>query len=377
MAERTNMPSHQGGFPPEGFDHTRLPDINTNFLEPEHLEAFIRALSAPDSTQSPDDASLYGLDSPAGLRSASSFDITKRASQSGPQEDARGEIGGVGDQPTSPRPYHRRSNSGGSLFITAANDWAPVHEKVFKPGRRNRDKDGAGSSSRDQHGRRQRRARNLAAALGRRTKDETREGYLYGVLKWPFLLTVGVWITGLAIAYLATRTYIWGYEYFVAWRGTRERLRRAMRATPSYREWVRAAKQLDEFLGNEQWKEENEYAYYDSKTVRRVWSDIRKSRIKAEAAEVGGFNGDANATAKAKGIASDKDRAAVEDLQALIEACVKNNFAGVENPRLYSQMYFGTKNLVQNFVDEGTLPSLTLILSSSQGRTPPPPRWPN
>lgn len=364
MAERTNTRG-PGGFPLEDFDHTRLPDINTNFLEPEHLEAFIRALGAPDSAQSPDDASSLGLESPSGLRSASSFDVTKRAS-SVAYSDAGDEIDNLlaapssqasYDQPSSPRTIGHRSGSNSSLFITAANDWAPVHEKVLKPGRRNRDKDGGpggGSSARDQHGRRQRRARNVAAALGRRSKDETREGYLYGVLKWPFLLIVGAWIIGLAIAYLLTRTYIWGYEYFVAWRGTRERLRRAMRATSSYREWVSAAKQLDGFLGNERWKEENEFAYYDSKTVRRVWSEIRKNRIRAEAVEGLGSNGNANATATGKGAVTEKDRDAVENLRALIEACVKNNFAGVENPRLYSQMYFGTKNLVQNFVDEGT-----------------------
>jgi hypothetical protein len=37
----------------------------------------------------------------------------------------------------------------------------------------------------------------------------------------------------------------------------------------------------------------------------------------------------------------------------LIEACVKTNFVGVENSRLYSQTYYGTKNLVQEFIDEG------------------------
>lgn len=67
---------------------------------------------------------------------------------------------------------------------------------------------------------------------------------------------------------------------------------------------------------------------------------MRKVRLRAEAQEGSGpANGD-----KAK---------AVEDLKALIEACVKNNFVGVENSRLYSQTYYGTKNLVQNFIDEG------------------------
>jgi predicted acylesterase/phospholipase RssA len=43
---------------------------------------------------------------------------------------------------------------------------------------------------------------------------------------------------------------------------------------------------------------------------------------------------------------------AIEELRALLEACVKNNFAGVENPRLYSEAYSGTKDLVQEYIEE-------------------------
>ena len=146
------------------------------------------------------------------------------------------------------------------------------------------------------------------------------------------------------MAYLATRSYIYLYEQFIAWRGKRERLRRAMRATGSYKDWVVAAKQMDDFFGNGTWKEENEFAYYDCKTVRRVWEQLRKCRERAEREE--GVVGE-------DGAGGEKKRAAVEDLKLLIEGCVKNNFVGVENPRLYSQTYYGTKNLVQNFVDEG------------------------
>ena len=65
---------------------------------------------------------------------------------------------------------------------------------------------------------------------------------------------------------------------------------------------------------------------------------MRKARARAEIQE-----------GKKSGGSGDK---AVFELRALIEACVKNNFVGVENARLYSQTYYGTKNLVQNFVDE-------------------------
>ncbi|OTA33853.1 Patatin-like phospholipase domain-containing protein, partial [Hortaea werneckii EXF-2000] len=56
---------------------------------------------------------------------------------------------------------------------------------------------------------------------------------------------------------------------------------------------------------------------------------------------------------------------AIEDLRSLAEACVKNNFAGFENPRLYSETYYGTKNLVQDYVDEVST-TLKFLLSSHQ-----------
>lgn len=344
------IPSKPYGFPPEAFDYTRLPDVDTNFLPAEHLEAFIQALGAPDPIQNAadDGASSIGLNSPAGLRSSSGFDVTRRVSQA-PVEDedpqavaaqaaaAAADVAAPGTAAAQEQRFNhvpqRQGTGNSNMFITAANDWAPVHEKVKS------------SKSSGRKGRRRGRGKvrkTADAVLGSRSKDETREGYLYGLLKWPFLLIVGMWITGLGVAYLATRLYIWLYEHFVAWRGAREKLRRAMRATSRYEEWVPAAKRMDQFLGNEGWKEENEFAYYDSVTVRRVWEQMRKCRVKAEGAEE-----------SADGDGEEKDSKDVEDLKALVQASVKNNFVGVENPRLYSQTYYGTKNLVQNFVDEG------------------------
>lgn len=312
-------PHHNYGFPPEAFDTGRLPDAEKDFLRPEHLDAFIQALGAPDPiSSSPDDGSL--LRSPT-LQSGSSFDLGERPSLTSPG-------GGLGSGSATPH----RHGSQGSLLITAQNDWAPVNERVTRPGKR----------------RRKRRP-----GLGR-SVDEAREGYLYSLLRWPFLLFTMTWIIGLAAAYLLTRFYVWGYEHFVAWRGKREKLRRSLRATSSYKDWVSAAKELDAYLGSQAWKEENEYAYYDSKTVRRVWEQIKKVRREADAQEArlpGTLrNGDADSHTEGK--------KPIEELKGLVEACVKSNFVGVENSRLYSETYYGTKNLVQNFIDEGWFPSV-------------------
>lgn len=373
------VPDRNYGFPRDAFDPSLLPDFDNDFLSKEDLEAFISALAAPEPTQNPEDSSTFRLGSPVAIRDSASFDVTRRTSSvainDGPRPRLRqnGDIKGDGDgrkddaqevaahaaaaaadvsapsQPNGLDQVHRGSSSTGglqqqphprdSLFITAQNDWAPVHQKIVRTG--------TGGTT----GKKKRRTkRPRAIRPGRRTKDETREGYLYGLLKWPFLVFVGGWLLGLSAAYVLTRYYIWFYEYFISWRGRREQLRRNMRATGNYRDWRAAARELDEFLGNTTWKETNEFAYYDCKTVRRVWESMKKSREAAETVERKIAEGASVETEERQ-----EGEKAVEALRALLTACVKNNFVGVENPRLYSQTYYGTKNLVQNHVDEGRL----------------------
>lgn len=371
------VPDRNYGFPREAFDPSLLPDFDNDFLSKEDLEAFISALAAPEPTQNPEDSSTIRLGSPVAFRDSTSFDVTRRASSmvlnDGPrprlrhssnkngnqnegeevdeaQEVAAHAAAAAADVSASSQPNgldhaHRDSSSAGqqhplkrdSFFITAQNDWAPVHQKIVRTG--------TGGTS----GKKRRHKRPRAVRPGRRTKDETREGYLYGLLKWPFLVFVGGWLLGLSAAYVLTRYYIWFYEYFISWRGRREQLRRNMRATGNYRDWRAAARELDDFLGNTAWKETNEFAYYDWKTVRRVWESMKKSREAAEAVERKLASDGTNVDNEER----QEGEKAVEALRALLAACVKNNFVGVENPRLYSQTYYGTKNLVQNHVDEG------------------------
>ncbi|TVY23497.1 Patatin-like phospholipase domain-containing protein [Lachnellula hyalina] len=286
----------------EGYDPSLLPDFDHDFLSDEDLQAFANALSAPDPSPSSDN-----LLSPAVTATNS-----RRASTT------------PGDG----------SKSRESLFISAQNDWAPV----IPPRKEKRRGDKVKGRVRKQ----------------RRNRDETREGHLYTLLKWPFLGVVGAWVLGLATTYLLTRLYIWLYEHFIAWRGKRERLRRKLQAAETYKDWVDAAKELDAFLGNDGWKEEDVFAYYDSKTVKRVLEQMRRCRRRVEQQERGNENEDVNTRGKA-----------VEELKALVEACVKNNFVGVENARLYSQTYYGTKNLAQEFIDE-VVKGVSILVDTNQ-----------
>ena len=135
----------------------------------------------------------------------------------------------------------------------------------------------------------------------------------------------------------------------ITWRGQRQVLRKSLRSKTNYKDWRAAARELDAHLGNEKWKETDDYAYYDFTTVTKVKEQLKTARALVKSQER--FNEDS----KGEGL---------KKLKSLVEACVKNNFVGVENPRLYSETYYGTKRLAQDFVDE-LQASLAEVLSSS------------
>lgn len=84
--------------------------------------------------------------------------------------------------------FAKALNAPESSPVTALNDWRPIRQRV-------------------------KRKRPRSRKQPRRTTDETREGFVYTILKWPLLLIVFGWILFLTITYLLTRTYIWGYEW--------------------------------------------------------------------------------------------------------------------------------------------------------------------
>ncbi|CAL5872951.1 uncharacterized protein PFLUO_LOCUS7220 [Penicillium psychrofluorescens] len=245
---------------PDPYDPIGLPDYDREFIDPDDLRRFEKALNAPETN---------------------------------------------------------------SLSLVAINDWRPINQKVRKRRR-----------------------------TPKRSKDETREGVLYTVLKWPFLVTVFTWLTVLSIGYVLVRVYIFLYEQLVTWRGKRQKLRRSLWTKTNYPDWLKAAQELDAHLGNVKWKQEDEYAYYDHLTINKVVSQLKKARK------------DAEWELQHRRIGA-SEPPAVEELQTILEACVKNNFSGVENPRVYSEAYSGTKDLVQEYIDE-VHACIKLVIDSKQ-----------
>ncbi|GAA5879548.1 hypothetical protein JCM3774_000283 [Rhodotorula dairenensis] len=182
--------------------------------------------------------------------------------------------------------------------IIAASDWAPVKE--------------------------QRRRRGGASSKPKKRKDVVREGWAYHISRWPLLGLIFVIIFLEFLAYLLVRQAVNAIEFFAGWRGERGRLRHKLRNAETYEEWKSVALELDALLGLNQWKQSAPNAYYDAPLVRRVLKALREFRARDD----------------------------VEGVCAVLHACVRNNFAGVESFRLYSESYYGTKNLVQEYLDE-------------------------
>ena len=141
----------------------------------------------------------------------------------------------------------------------------------------------------------------------------------------------------LFLVYNVTRLYIFLYEHVAEWRGRRKNIRSELQKATSYHEWQQAANRLDAELGNEEWKQTDEYSYYNSSTVSSVISQLYSLRQQILRETL------SNGNRKVSSSSMDK-------LRMLLESCIKNNFGGVESPRLYSETYIGTKNLVQRFI---------------------------
>lgn len=127
------------------------------------------------------------------------------------------------------------------------------------------------------------------------------------------------------LTYLLVRQLVNLFEYFSGFSSpARRRLRRALRSAASYEEWTAAALALDRHLGLDKWKKEAKYAYYDHALVRRVLRTLKDLCAKADGEGVG----------------------------AVLYAALRTNFAGIESFRLYSETFLGTKELVEEYVDE-------------------------
>ncbi|CAG8525403.1 11058_t:CDS:2 [Diversispora eburnea] len=145
------------------------------------------------------------------------------------------------------------------------------------------------------------------------------EGISYHIVRFPMMLIIFIIITIELLLYFLVRQIVNLWEYFVQWRGKKYFLREKLRQTTTYEEWVDSAKKLDNYFNYDEWKGEIPFGYYNFNLIQKVNRDLINLK-----------SGPNENPARLKSVLLD---------------CVKNNFAGVENVRLYSQTYYVTEAL--------------------------------
>lgn len=155
-------------------------------------------------------------------------------------------------------------------------------------------------------------------------KHEKRQDWLFTLVRWPLLMFIFLFIFFEFGMYVFVRQCVNAKEWFTAWTGRKGQLRKKMRASKTYEEWKEAALELDKYLGFDEWKRVDEDPYYDWKLVRKVLKSLRSLRRSDDARGVLG----------------------------VLETCIRTNFAGVESQRLYSETFYGTKDLIESYITE-------------------------
>ncbi|KAF7432968.1 hypothetical protein PC9H_004912 [Pleurotus ostreatus] len=177
--------------------------------------------------------------------------------------------------------------------VSALSDFAPINIRIRKRKRRDR-----------VHGKRQ--------------------DWLFLLLRWPLLFFIFLFIAGEFSLYVLIRQLVNTKEWISAWRGKKGAMRKRLRASSSYEEWIAGAKTLDEYLKFDDWKKVDEDPYYDWKLVRKVKRSLAHLREKND----------------------------VRGVLGVLETCIRDNFGGVESTRIYSETFYGTKYLVEGYFDE-------------------------
>lgn len=210
----------------------------------------------------------------------------------------------------------------GPETISSQSDWTPVFNKTRK-----RTNDEITSPTRDNTVDSE-TTDNLSTYSEKTTSGSSSYdefSLTFTLLRYPLLAFIISWTTILSLLYFLVRISIALFENFVLSRDKqRSMLVKNLKESKSYEEYVENAKKLDKYLGLDQWCKEDRYKYYDWRNLKRTIHNLKRLRHAKK----------------------------YEDLMIVLQTCVKSNYAGTENPLLYSHCYYGTKNLVEKYNSE-------------------------
>lgn len=181
--------------------------------------------------------------------------------------------------------------------VSAASDFAPIYESTKRLTKRGR---------------------------GSKAERNVPEGVAYSALRWPLLCIVLAIISVEFFLYVSVRQMVNVMEKLGSWRGESGRLRQKLRDARTYSEWKRAALEFDAARQYDEWKARDASPFYDWRLVQRVIAALKTTRK----------NEDTHA------------------LMGVLNLCLKPGFAGIENAPLYSQSFYGTKQLIEQYYHE-------------------------
>ena len=98
----------------------------------------------------------------------------------------------------------------------------------------------------------------------------------------------------------------------------------AMTRAEDYQAWSDAAREYDRLAGNDEWREEDASPHYDYKMIRLRFNELRTARQRGD----------------------------VNQLSFYINEGLHGNLGRIANPLLYQHCYFGTKRLINDYLDE-------------------------
>ncbi|CAO1618271.1 unnamed protein product [Sympodiomycopsis kandeliae] len=270
------------------------PLLTARYPDPEAVSAFAAALEEDQGKQEPpssNNGTTKGSSASAWAKLGLPGLKSPPPLQSSPPTS---EETSPAEQPTQTVPVTNSSRKKVGK-IAAVSDFAPVRERTTS-----------------------RRGAKSAGDTGRR------EGLIYSILRWPLLVVIFITIGLEFFAYVLTRQIVNVVEWAIAHRGKKGVLRRKMRKAQTFDEWRETALELDDFMEHEKWKVEDASGLYDWILIKKVLHSLKTFREQED----------------------------THELMAVLDLCCRNNFAGTENFRLYSETYYGTKYLIEAYLAE-------------------------
>lgn len=177
-----------------------------------------------------------------------------------------------------------------------------------------------------------------------------RKSYTHDIAKWPLMIIMLICcVIDLAI-YFSIRNFVSWWEDLVVWTGRKGQLHKQIHNAKACKEWETSAKLLDQLMGNEEWKHEATSSLYDYQLINKIVRRLKRYRT--------------NCLKKNPSPSTEEISIMTHEIRRLLlhSAC-KANIGGVENEQLYCRSYYGTKILIDEFVNE-VIQSLDFIAES-------------